>query len=218
MITNKKIFLCIFFFLLSVIIIAPLSSQSKVRTEQSSDLVAHVGAIVQAKMALDEGQFPPKIGPYFQNNFGNPIFQFYAPVYFTIAGCLHKFLFPDNPYSALKFLLCLSLFFAGIFFYKLIHLLTNSEHIAFLSAFVYLTNPYLLANIYGIAHIPEIIAQCVLPAVLYYNMGIYFFSKYDIPNMIFAAMSWFAVLCIHPITFVYLSILFVFIAHYYNDI
>lgn len=203
---QKKIFLVLFFALLSFIIIAPFMSKTDIRDTNLSDLVAHVGAVVQSKMALDEGQFPPRVGPYFQNNFGNPVFQFYAPLYFTIVGFFHKILFPDNPYSALNFLLGISLIFSGIFFYRLIYLLTQSENIAFLAAFSYLASPYLLSNIHSFSHTPEITAQCLLTAVLYYCFKIYFLNKNNISTLLLAGIFWFSILTIHPITFVYLSL------------
>lgn len=196
------------FAILITSILSPIASNEYVRTGVVHDMVPHVAHVIQAKMALDQGQFPIRTAPWQDGNYGYAVFQFYAPVFYTIAGLVYKFLIPQNPYVALKFVLWLAMLFGAVFLFKTILLFVESTVIAFLTSIVYLMSPYLLINIFERGAIPEVVAQATIPFVLYYSFKILFAQKFAVRNFVFAAIGWFLLTGTHIITFVYFSLFF----------
>lgn len=209
MFCKKKIFfMCFGFAILCLSILSPLASSEYIRYDQDPDIVYHTGGIIQAKMAMDAGQFPPRTAPWQHNGFGNPWFQIYSPVFYTIGGLFYKFIFTQNPYFVLKFVVWLSLLIGAIYFYRLIFFLTQSTVNASLTATAYVTSPYLLINIFGRGAITEAVAQGFLPIVLYYSFKLFFSEKFNLKLFFLTSLSWFVLIGTHLVTFAYFSLFF----------
>ncbi len=165
------------------------------------DFPNHVAAIIQAKMAIDLGQFPIRTAPWQFNAWQYPDFQYYSNFPYMIAGYIYKYISPSNPYWAFKFLCWLSLVASAFFIYKLAKILTASEAAALLAGTIYMCSPYFLVNILARAAWTEVIAQGIIPIVLYYSFRCYHSPgiKYIAP----ASFAWFALATTHTITFIY---------------
>lgn len=200
----------IFIFICFAIIITSILPLFTSNDYPSNELSNHVVGIVQARKALDEGQFPPRTAPDMQKGFGYPIFQFYSPLFYTTSGLINKFIVTKNAFISLKIVIWLSLFFGLIYTYRLLFLITESYQISFLSSIVYLVNPWFFTNIFGFGHVTETAAQGIIPIAIYYNLKVYFSERLNIYLMLVAAFSWFMLLCVHPVTFFYFSVFFFF--------
>lgn len=205
----KKGFLVYAYFAIFVTgLLSLFASNNDIRQHDGYELQNHISAVWGAKQALENGQFPPRTTPFLEKNFGNAFTQFYAPVLYTVSGLLNQYFFPKNPFLALKSVLWASLLLGMIYFYHLIDFLIKSRHIAVLSATVYVTAPYILVNIFGLGHIPESVAQGIIPVILYYSFKIYFVEEINIKLIFISSIFWFVLLGTHPITFFYFSLFF----------
>lgn len=205
---KKRFFLFFCFAVLITSILSPLASNEYVRTGSVHDLVPHIGHVIQAKMALDQGQFPVRTAPWQDGDYGYAPFQFYGSIFYTITGSIYKFFTPQNPYVALKFFLWLSLLLGVIFLYKTVLLFIESDVVAFLTSIVYLMSPYLLINMFERGAIPEAVAQAFIPVVLYFSFKILFSKKFQLFDFIFASLAWVMISGTHLVTFVYFSFFF----------
>lgn len=197
----QKILLFLFFSLLATSLLSPIASNTLL--PDRTEFVVHMGGIVQAKMALDEGQFPLRICPWDANGIRSPEFQFYSPFPYTLGGSLFKWVI-SNPYVVLKLLLWGSLFIAGIYTFRLTHMVTNCFSASLISSVAYLFAPYFLVNIHARGDMTETMAQGLTPVVLYYT----FKSYSQFPNIrasILAAICWGALSMTHLVTFIYNS-------------
>ncbi len=192
----------LFFSVLAISILSPIASNKYL---PSNELIIHTGSIVQAKMALDQGQFPIRIAPWQHQGWGNAWFQYYSPFPYTIAGAIYKWIVPKNPYLALKLMLWLSIVLGSTYFYFLIAWMIQSEAIALLSATVYTLSPYYILNIHARGDFTEAIAQMLVPIVLYYTLRLFFCCKFSLYYSILTAIAWCMLACTCIITYVYSS-------------
>jgi len=186
---------------------APMASSKVIFS--INDHTSHIGYIAQARMALEEGQFPIRVAPLEDFGLRYPGFQFYSQLPYTLGGIIYKFLTPSNPYDAYKIMLWLSLWVGGIFIYRLSLWLTRSPIAAILGGVAYMSAPYFLNNIHARGAFTEAIAQGILPIVLYYVIQV--FHRPRLSHLIFSALAWFALGTTHLITFVYSTLLIGFL-------
>ncbi len=187
---------------MSVALMAPAASDTILPS--AGDLVPHLGEIVQAKMALEEGQFPPRVAPWQHNGWRYPVWQFYSPFPYTVAALAYRWITPANPYAAYKLTLWLALTVSGIFTCRMAWRLTGSRPAAVLAGAAYMAAPYFLVNIHARGAFPEAVAQGIVPVLVYYSARAYFVAS---PRPVaLAAVCWFALATTHTITFVYSSL------------
>lgn len=203
---RQYFYLSVFFGIFSLSLLAPIASNSIL--PEAPDFANHSAAIVQAKLALDEGQFPIRVAPWQHGGLRYPVFQFYSPLPYTLAALLYKWS-PDigiegNPYFALKSVIWLSLFIAGIYMFRLTYRLTRSQPLSILTGIVYITTPYFLININTRGAFTEAIGQGIIPISLFYMLKHY--KSPSLRSALFASLSWFALITTHIITFVYTSL------------
>lgn len=98
--SRTTFWLFIFYGLLSLAILSPISSN--IAIPDLSDFICHLAAIIQAKTALVQGQFPLRTMPSEYNGLGYPFYQFYAPTLYTFIGFIYWLLTPGNPLIAIK--------------------------------------------------------------------------------------------------------------------
>ena len=201
----KWLFIVTAYAIIAVAFLSPLASDKVVPGEY--DFGAHINLITQAKKALDEGQFPIRVAPGMNWGYRYPIFQFYSPFPYTIAGLIYKFITPDNAFIAFRFMELLALFISGIFIFRICYLLTDSIKPSFLSGIVYMTAPYFIINIHARSAWTEVMAQGILPMVLFYTLKTYY-STNKLRFILASSFSWFMLCTTHMITFIY-SIFFV---------
>jgi hypothetical protein len=84
------------YLLLALGLLAPMASNGVLPA--ALDHANHTASIVQAKMALDEGQFPLKVAPFEHDHMRYPLFQFYSNTPYLIGGLIYKYVTPRNPW------------------------------------------------------------------------------------------------------------------------
>ncbi|MDQ8039877.1 MAG: hypothetical protein REH83_05660 [Rickettsiella sp.] len=189
----------------SLALLAPISGNEAIPS-QAWDFIPHTIKIIQAVAALQEGQFPIRVEPLAHNGLGYPSFQFYSPFVFTIAGYIHKFFSPSNPFVALKMTLWLSIILGGFYIYRLAKEVNKQEISALLAGIAYMAAPYLLINVNARGDFTEVVGQGILPVVLYYTYKTYFSENYAIKNLFITGLTWALLAMTHLVTFVNASI------------
>jgi hypothetical protein len=182
---------------------SPLASSTILPLAQ--DHAIHVGYIVQARQALEEGQFPIRVAPWEHDGLRYAAFQFYSPLPSTVGAVIYKYFTPHNPYAAYRTVLWLSLVLAGFFIYRLTRYLFRSPGAALIAGTAYMAAPYMLININSRGTMTEVAAQAIVPAVVYYTI-----RSYASPRLAFvvvAALAWLALSLTHTLTWVYLTLL-----------
>jgi hypothetical protein len=189
-------------------LLAPLAANTVL--PDAYDVPNHVAMIVQARAAIEEGQFPLRVAPRDHTGWRYPLFQFYSPLPYTLAGLLYKIAVPHNPYLAYKVILLVFLVVGGLFVYRLSVWLVGSRAAALLAGALYMAAPYGLINIHARAAFTEAVAQGLLAVVVYYGCRCYASPRRRF--LLAAALSWCALALTHLITFlcaiVFLGLLF----------
>lgn len=84
---KQPLLLFLFYSFVAVGLLAPIAANDTI--PGLADYVNHLAGIIEAKFALAEGQFPLRIAPFELNGFRYPLFQFYSPTTYTLAGTLY---------------------------------------------------------------------------------------------------------------------------------
>jgi hypothetical protein len=192
------------YILLALALLAPLASNDILPS--AIDHANHTALVVEARLALDEGQLPLRVAPFADGGLRYPIFQFYAHSPYLVAGILYKFVTPANPWLAIKLTYLIGLCLAAFFVHKLGQLLGFDRTSSALSGVVFIAAPYLLINIHARGAFTEAFAQCVLPAVAYASSRVVVRQRpWDI---VWATLTWCILGTSHLITFLYGTIFF----------
>ncbi len=195
--TDSAVFLL--FSVIAIALMAPMASSEVIFS--INDHTSHIGYIVQARLALEEGQFPLRVAPLENSGFRYPGFQFYSQLPYTLGGVIYKFITPQNPYEAYKLMLWASLVLGGFFIFRLSLKLTRSPVASVLAGVAYMAAPYFLNNIHARGAFTEAIAQGLLPIALFYV-----YQLYQTPRkhyLLLSSLAWFALAITHIITFVF---------------
>lgn len=209
---RQNLFIILFFSTMALALMVPLASNMYLPEDPPTDYATHTAIVIQAKMAMDEGQFPIRIAPWQHEGYRYPEFQFYSPLPYTIAGSIYQWITPDNPYLALKITLWLALLLGGLYMYRLSNSLIKSRTIGLLAGLMYMSAPYFLINVNVRGAFTEAVAQGILPVCLYYCFNVLHASKNStlssakLRNRLLLALSIFALCTSHIITFVYSSL------------
>lgn len=189
-----------FYLLLAFSFLSPIASNKFV--PQGQDMPNHVGLIAQAAMAEKEGQLPIRTMPWEFHGAHPAAFQFYGPSAYTFAGYIHRYFFPNNPYTAYKTVVLLSLLFGAFFIYRLSLKWTDRFPAAFLSGFVYMAAPYFLIDILARGAFAESVSLGLIPIVLYYTYALFSEKLFSIKYFLLTAFSWYFLMTTHLVSFV----------------
>jgi len=189
----------VLFALLGVGLLAPLASNTVLPSPL--DHPNHTAMVIQAKMALDEGQLPIRVAPYQHNGMRYPVFQFYSQAPYLAGGLIYKYLTPANPWLALKLVYFCGFFLAGFFTYKAGGLFGFGRAPAVLMGVAYITAPYLLVNVHARGAFSEAAAQFVIPVLAYFTLRSA--ARFSVGGFLGAVLCWVALATSHVITFVY---------------
>jgi hypothetical protein len=80
----KSILVVVLYGIIAFALLSPLMPNDLIG--DAPDFPNHVAAIIQAKMAIDQGQFPIRTAPCQFNAWQYPDFQYYSNFPYTIAG------------------------------------------------------------------------------------------------------------------------------------
>ncbi len=200
---KPSLFFFLFYAVLATSLLAPISSEQAIPA--ITDYANHVANVIEAKMALAEGQFPLRIAPMELSGWRYPNFQFYSPTTYTFAGIVYRWLTPNNPIIAVKFTMWLALVMGGLFMQRLAYWLTKSRPAALLAGIVYLTAPYYTVVITGLGNLCETLALGIVPAVIYYSLQRYLHYQNN-KSLIQTGLAWYLLITIHMVTFAYTAL------------
>jgi hypothetical protein len=189
--------------LVALVLLGPIASAD--HFPKAVDFHDHIGAIVQAKMALLEGQFPLRVAPWELHGWRYAFFQFYGTTPYTLAGAIYAWITPASPYTAFKLTIWLATTFGAIYAYRLIFWLFHSRHTAVLTGMAYITAPYFISNIVTRGDFTEALAEALLPFVIYATLRCYDAPKH-LGYFLGAAFAWFLLITTHMLTFAYTSL------------
>jgi hypothetical protein len=170
-----------------------------------NEYVVHITAIIQAKLALADGQFPIRVAPLGHAGFHYPLFQFDSPTSYTLAGFLYQWLTPANPFIAYKLMIWLAIVAGGIYMYRLALYLFDNAPAALLASVMYLTTPYYLIVVDHLGNFSEAIALGIIPGVLFYTLQRYFNPSAN-KTLLQMSLAWYLLATVDVITFCYTSL------------
>ena len=136
------------------------------------DTIYHV-ANIYGLLDSPESIFQAKILPGIANNFGygSPLFYPQFTHIITAFFAQGLSLFSLNILYSLKITHFLSMYFSGVFMYKLVKEVGKDKKIAFLAAIFYMTFPYHLADIFIRDALAEVFVFTFLPLIF---LGLYY--------------------------------------------
>lgn len=200
---QSLLFSFVLYALIATALLAPVASEQAIPA--ITDYANHLAYVIEAKMAFAEGQFPLRIAPIELAGWRYPIFQFYSPTTYTLAGLVYNWFTPSNPLLAIKFVLWLSLVLGGLSMQRLAYWLVKSRSAALLAGMVYITAPYYTIIITGLGNLCETLALGIVPAVIYYTLQSYLHYRNN-KTIIQTGLAWYLLITIHMITFVYTAL------------
>jgi hypothetical protein len=196
---RERLFFLFLIIFTAIIMISPLASNTLVPND--ADMVNHLAAIIQAKMALVEGQFPLRVTPFLHSGWRYPFYQFYSPSANLVGGALFL-LTPANPFIAFKLIILFAAIAGGIYMYRLTNELVNSSSVALLASVTYMTSPYYLIVLDHMYDFTEGFALGLMPIVLYYTLKLFYLPT-SLKFFLLTALLWYLLATIHLITFFY---------------
>lgn len=206
MLKQKGFYVFLLLALITLAIMAPIASD--VYYADNNNFSYHFVNILQARTAILEGAWLHlRVSPLMFYGWFYPVFQFYSPTPFTVAGYLY-ILFPHNLMDVYKITIGLALVLGAWYSYKLFVFLFRNEVAALLGALLYLFSPYLITDISVQADLPETFAQGILPIALYYAFRMFFESRFDrkVYFMWAGVFAFYLLATSHFITFIYASL------------
>jgi hypothetical protein len=120
--------------------------------------------IVEYAKCISDAQIPCRWSPDAGLGYGEPIFNFYAPLPFLIGGILTEV--GVSPLISLKFLFALSLLVSGILMFLLSQRIWNSKWAGIVSAALYVYAPYRALDVWVRGALSESVAFIFFPLIL----------------------------------------------------
>ena len=127
------------------------------------DSESHIARVMSTVISLKQHQILPMIASNYVNGLGYSWNMFYPPLTNYLAILLK--IFTSTYVQALNLLVGLSIIFSGIFMYHLTEKITKSKKVGLLSAILYITVPYRIADIYVRYALGEIVSFVFIPLV-----------------------------------------------------
>ena len=172
---------------------------------QGGDRYQHLSVILDARDALREGQFPPRVAPAMGGGRRYAMFQFYGSLPYGVAGALS--LLPGvDAHDAWRIVTFLSVTCAGFYAYRCSLSLTRQVWASVVASVVFVAAPYLSTDFRARFAYTEAVSFCLLPAVLYYSLRV-FATPRSRGAIVAGGVAWSGVALSHNITYLYGSTL-----------
>ena len=156
-----------FFFIFSLIILTLLQTKLYFHSgfPYTHDGENHLARFVNYKVALKEGQMPPRFAPNLLNHYGYPVFNFNYPLanIFSLPFTFFKI----NPETSFKVLVVFAVFLGGYFCKKWLKSRVKSYIAKIIGVSVFLLSPFLISAIYFRGNIGEILGYLFLPFIFW---------------------------------------------------
>ncbi|OGJ15982.1 MAG: hypothetical protein A2632_01380 [Candidatus Pacebacteria bacterium RIFCSPHIGHO2_01_FULL_46_16] len=130
----------------------------------------HLARFANYKIALREGQFPPRFAPNLMNHYGYPVFNFNYPLAnilslpFSILGVSYE--------TTFKLLVVASVLFGALGVWQLTKSFKASRVTRWLSVIFWLLQPFLVSTIYFRGNIGEVMAVSLLPWLIWSSFSL----------------------------------------------
>lgn len=188
-----------FIAIFALVLLFPFASNQ--RLPLRSEMVNSLHTTIQARQALEEGQFPLRIAPLEHFGWRYPRFQFYSSLPYLISGSLYKFVLPNQPYVAVKIVFFLALFSAGLFMTLTCLELKMGQAASLVAGLAYMSAPYLILNLLIRNHLTELLAQGLIPALLWTSLRLQ--AHMTPARLVAPSLALWAMLETHTVTFFY---------------
>jgi hypothetical protein len=126
---------------------------------------SYVLRTVEFATELRAGELYPRWCPDFYGGYGSPLFIFYGPVIYALAGFMTATFL--SPFVALKVVVLLGSILSGLGTYALIHGETRDRDASLLGAMLFMAAPYRIGNLYDRGDLGEFSCLSVLPFAIF---------------------------------------------------
>lgn len=201
--TLSRTLLILVFAVIAALLLLPIAFN--VYLPANSHYSWHLVAITQAKLAMSAGQFPLRTTLPTPHSFAYPLFQFYSPSSYMIAGMMDKWVTFANAFMAYKLTLWLFLMMGAIYLYRLLSRWITSDIVVLLSCIIYLIIPHYFTAASHTGTFNQVLAMGLIPVVLFYTFCL-FTEIWQIKNMLIVAFVWYLLATIHFATFIAASL------------
>ncbi len=141
--SRENIYYLSLLFILSLFIISPLFGEGYFMSHEKLYPFYRAAGI---ELALQNGQFPPRVLPNIGNGFGYGFFIFYPPLSYLSVWAVFKLGF--SFFTSLKTVHFLAIFLSGISMYAFARRVAESNACAAAAALFYIAAPYRMVDLY----------------------------------------------------------------------
>lgn len=194
----------ILFGLLAIPFLSPIASNKLWPSHDATDLYTYLQLVDQARRGVEEGQFPLRVAPERYEGWRFPLFQWYAPLSYYLAGTVQKFISPNNPYIAFKIMLWLALTVAGYGGFKLGRYVSRSTGAGLVAGAVSLTAPFLLVDMHIRFQMQECLGTGLLALVAYWTLRAFASRRWR--YVCVAGLAWGVLIQIYSLAFLFGSL------------
>jgi hypothetical protein len=184
--------------------VLPFASRRPVESP-AWDLITHVVGIIEARNAMAEGQFPPRVAPRQLEGRLFPLFQFYGNFPYTL-GAAFDAIPGVGPYTAWKVAVALSVACGGFYAYRCGVALTRHAWAGLIAGAVFVTAPYLATDVKARFAFTEAVSFGLLPAVFFYSLRAFVTPRRAWRAVTAAGVAWALLALSHSATFLYASL------------
>ena len=199
---RRSILLVALYGLVAIAFLAPMASSTIL--SESPDLQLALPMLIQARQALEEGQFPIRVAPAEGGGVRLAVYQFYSQLPYTLGGLAYWLITPGNPYAAYRLTLGILMTFGGFFMCRAAYLLVRNWPAAIVAGVAYVGAPYLLINVHIRPAFAEAAAQCVIPFTVYCTLRA--FASPHWRHVVSSGVAWSLLALCHHITLLYTSL------------
>ena len=172
---------------------------------QGGDRYQHLSVILDARDALREGQFPPRVAPAMGGGRRYAMFQFYGNLPYGVAGALS--LVPGvDAHDAWRIVTFLCVTGAGFFAYRSSLALTRQVWESVVAGVVFVAAPYLSTDFRARFAYTEAVSFCLLVFVFFFAIRA-FARPRSWGAVVAGGVAWAGVALSHNITYLYGSAL-----------
>jgi hypothetical protein len=148
----------------------PLWPHSILSTPDHQDLANHVRHVDEYRLALAEGQLPPRVAPSLNGETRLPLFQYYTGTAYVIPGLLSRA--GLAPYGALKLAIVLQSWLGGLALFAACRMLTRRAYPALIAAVAFQLFPFGGVDLYNRGAYPEWASLQWMPVVFWASLSV----------------------------------------------
>ena len=167
------------------------------------DFANHLVMIMQATLALHQGQFPLRVAPLEQLGWQYPYFQFYSPTVYLLTAFISQLTHLTNPLWIYKLVIVGFEIIGGWYVYRLADKWVRCKPAALLAAMVYVLAPFNMTAIEYWGMLSQALCIAWMPVVVYYSIDLWLHERWS--SVLLLSFAWYVCLTLHLITYVYLS-------------